>query len=137
MDKNNFEEILTTNSRYYGVVENNMPNGPGTMSFNDGEIHKGRFVNGKLHGYGTQIGGKDKSGWTYTGDFVNGIKHGHGKESNGDGSHYKGAWENNLPHGQGEVSFDDGQKETGLYSQGKLIDGYITKPDGRIVKAKS
>ena len=136
MDKNNFEELVSATGRYYGKVKNGKPNGNGTMTFHDGETHIGTFLDGKMHGYGTQTGGKDKPGWRYTGDFVNGKKHGHGKESNGNGSHYNGSWENDLPHGKGEVSFDDGQKETGIYFQGKLVDGHITKPDGSISSVK-
>ena len=136
MDRNDVGELLFKHGRYYGEIKNGKPNGQGTFTFHDEEVHIGNFVDGQIHGFGTQKGGKNRPGYSYAGDFRNGKKHGHGKESNGNGSHYKGYWENDLPHGNGEVSFDDGQKETGLFSQGKLIDGHITKPDGSIVRAK-
>ena len=53
------------------------PNGVGMLLLDSGEVYKGEFQNGVIHGKGRF---EDKSGNWYEGDFVQGKKHGKGEE---------------------------------------------------------
>lgn len=128
----------TQYGRYSGDIKNNLPNGEGTMNYNNGWIYEGEWDDGIWNGYGELTTsdflysgyweqGKPNgegavsyaAGGYYDGTWKNGERDGWGDSYNEDGTYYIGEWENNEYHGHGSYYFADdiyyeGQWENGL-----------------------
>ena len=74
---------------YEGVINNNMPNGYGVLSYTDGERYEGEWREGKRHGHGVN---EWPSGQKYEGEFREGKRHGYGVFSFPSGERYEGEW---------------------------------------------
>ena len=71
-------------------------NGKGRLTFDDGSVYEGFFVNGMPHGEGTC-------------SFKN-------------GDLYKGLWQNGKPQGQGKYTYANGVMLSGHWDKGKFMD---------------
>jgi hypothetical protein len=91
-----------------GNYEHDAPHDPnGTMTWKDGTIYVGAFLEGNRSGKGIQC---FPSGVRYQGDFVNGKYDGFGVCEFADhGSIYKGHWVKGQAHGQGRLTNADGE----------------------------
>ncbi len=82
-----------------------------------GDIYKGEFVNGNLHGQVlTQIFSRKEE---YIGFYKNGLIHGQGTYTYADGSKYVGEYKDGKKHGQGTFTFANGDKYVGEWRDGK------------------
>ena len=94
-------------------------NGFGTFTFEDGEVYKGNFVDGKFDGKGSYT---FKSGSAYEGDYKAGIREGKGKFTYASGDVYEGDFVNGLPEGKGVYTFASGTKQTGIFENSEMIE---------------
>lgn len=95
------------NRIYEGNYENDLPNDPsGSMTWKDGTIYVGSFIQGKRTGKGVQ---RFRSGVRYEGDFVSGKYHGFGVCEFADGSIYRGHWVRGKAHGRGRLTKENGE----------------------------
>ncbi|PCS06934.1 membrane protein [Lactococcus plantarum] len=62
---------------YTGTLLKGVPEGSGTMVFQNGDTYTGNFKSGKFNDQGTFTSKKDK--WTYKGSFKNGSPDGKGE----------------------------------------------------------
>ncbi len=60
---------------FSGLFKNGVKNGPGFLSFPNGDFHQGTWENGLKSGYGYS---KEKGVWVKI-HWVNGLKHGNGR----------------------------------------------------------
>ena len=71
------------------------------LTFINGDIYNGPFVNCEMNGLGTYFTAED--GEEFTGNFVNGFRVGYGISEWKNGSVYKGNWANNTFDGIGTL----------------------------------
>lgn len=89
------------------------------MTYTNGDIYSGNWVNGKKEGQGTYI--FNKTGEKYVGQFKNGqLVNGQWRYPNG--SYFAGNFDFNKPKGQGCWNFANGNKVEGTYTQVKRAD---------------
>lgn len=115
------DSFETQNGNYYvGYAINGVPNGYGTMTYTNGMIIEGVFINGLSPRNGkVKITFSDKS--VYEGDVDNnGDATGQGKLTEPDGSTYSGGFKNLQNDGYGEVFYADGLKYKGYWKEGEL-----------------
>jgi hypothetical protein len=139
--------------RYTGMVlqDGGQEHGPGTRTFDDGELQEGEFSNGNLNGHGRHersaprlsrmcivtVGRcKYASGGVYTGCWVAGRRSGVGLYTgclrDGEEPYYFGEWRSDLPNGLGARVSLDGSQYVGEFKDGHPDgEGTLTSPDGR------
>lgn len=83
--------------------------GQGELSWCNGDVYIGNFVNGMRQGHGTLVFASSRSGNDEGGE-------GGGR---GDGGEYVGEWQRNLMHGSGTWRYPNGEMYVGEYQQGK------------------
>ena len=105
---------------YEGEWKNDMQNGVGTETWDDGTVYIGEFKEGQKTGEGKFI---YNDGSNYVGNFLNNNFHGKGKYIWIDGREYEGDWKNNKIDGEGIFKWKDGRKYIGQYKNDKK-DGY-------------
>ena len=137
--KYEFNTLKNTDSRIEGTFNNGLLFGYGRIISSNGEIIFGRFIFGKLTGFGEY---QREDGSKYEGKFSEGIPHGEGKEimSDGsifeglylggmrnkgkiiwkDGSSYEGSFENDKFNGIGKYNWGNGRKYEGEWKEGKM-----------------
>jgi len=117
----------------------------------EGNLFKGNFVNGKLHGKGkhlnlhkysyegdflnhakTGMGKEETAEYTYEGYFAEGLKHGSGsKIFKRIGESYSGEFFNDKIKGKGTYNFQSGEKYEGTFDDDQMHgNGVYTWPDG-------
>ena len=133
------------NGTYEGEAINNIPNGKGKVTFEDGAYYEGDFVNGQFHGKGKCylngmgvydgtwnknyfIEGKViaesdilpgyKSGTIYEGEFEHFILNGKGKMTCANGDIYEGEFSKGKLHGKGKLTLCDGTVIEGDWEEG-------------------
>ena len=91
------------NEIYEGTFEKNIITGEGIYKWNNGEIYKGKFINGKMNG------GKYfwPDGSYYEGDYINNIKEGKGIFKWPNGKIFIGNFKNGIPFGNGILKVDN------------------------------
>jgi hypothetical protein len=100
---NCFGEFMFFKSKYVGEFQNELPNGQGTMNYDNGVKYTGQFKEGFPDGQGTAI-------------YPNGDK-------------YTGEWKKNFMDGQGTYTTKDGKVKSGIWSENKLAPHKLrTKP---------
>lgn len=127
----------TKSGRFSGYIENNLPNGQGTMEYVNGWTYVGNWENGNWSGEGELTTPE----FVYSGEWVTGIPQGEGlvKYTNGcsydgtwnlgkrngwgeayniDSSYYQGEWVEGEYAGQGTLYFADGSVYDGQWSNG-------------------
>lgn len=117
------EKILGS---YSGDLNNGIPQGKGTLLFDDGSIYEGDFLGGKFHGKGVAI--RNNGTIRYDGEWRNGRFNGEGvyNYSKGDTQkrlQYKGGFVNGMRVGKGVLTWEDGSAYEGEF-QDNLISGY-------------
>ena len=83
----------------------------------NGHYYSGDWYEGKKHGYGVEIWGKDK----YSGEYQNGYRHGEGTlSSDEDGFRYEGQWKSGSITGYGVTKWGDGDRYEGDHEDGYM-----------------
>lgn len=90
---------------YKGEWVNDMPRGHGVMTFANGNVYDGGWVDNEMSGRGVMT---FPSGRVYDGEWSNSACNGHGKMTYADESVYEGNWLDNLKHGEGTQTHIDG-----------------------------
>jgi len=136
---------------YSGELADNLPNGEGAWTKEDGQQYIGQWKNGLWHGEGTYTGvdgsvnagdyraGKrnGQSAWThpdgrkYVGEFRDNQMHGSGVHVFSNGDTYAGVFENGKQHGQGTYTFTDGSMVVGDWKAGKPWQSRYTNAVGQ------
>lgn len=97
---------------YIFVNGANLPDGSGKLTYVNGNVFSGKFVQGKMEGKGTL---KYKDGRKYEGQFVNGLMEGKGTLTYKDGSKYVGEFKAGKKHGRGVQTDKAGNKYEGEF----------------------
>ena len=101
-----FENVLDDRLRYVGQTREGRPWGNGTLSFKNGDILIGQFVNGIVYGDARKV------------------------FNNSNLLFFEGSWKYNTPWGKGVAQYADGSKFTGVFEDGKRQGyGIYTHPD--------
>ena len=100
----------------YGILDNDDPDNPCTLTFPDGTKYTGTMKNGEITGEGTYT---FSNGSTYTGEVLNGLRHGRGTFQTLDGIYYDGEWKNGLKDGKGKI------KQEGMELEGEWEEGVL------------
>jgi len=119
--------------------------GKAKISYPNGDVYEGTYLNGLRHGDGSYVFAKQKG--AYNGSWEAGHKTGKGEFKYPDGSRYKGGWNSDKRHGKGTyyyangdvycgdwnmgvkcghgsyVNAADGSKLVGTWSEGKIVEG--------------
>jgi len=111
------KNVLPEGATYSGEMKEGLPNGQGTLIWENGNRYDGGFVNGKLHGQGTL---KVDSGDRYTGDFVEDRLEGQGIFSFVNGSQYTGGFKENEFNGYGILSKTNGDEYIGEFRNNRF-----------------
>ncbi|MGD1952392.1 MAG: pentapeptide repeat-containing protein [Leptolyngbyaceae cyanobacterium] len=110
--------------RFYGSFEGGKPaNGRGSMLYPNGNRYDGQYRDGKRNGCGTFT---FNNGRRYVGEFQNDLFSGRGMWLLENGDRYIGDFEFNKCNGEGVYVFADGTSQSGIWQQGRLVDGGIT-----------
>lgn len=102
---------------YSGELKQNLPNGQGRMTFDNGDVYIGDWKDGKMHGLGVYSW---SDGRKYDGEWILGKRNGHGTFSWPGGEVYIGEWNSNKVNGLGSFIFADGGKYVGEFKEGKM-----------------
>jgi hypothetical protein len=108
-------ELIGPEGRYLGEVQNNLSHGRGTFYWENGDVYRGNWVNGKKDGLGIYI---LTNGDYYEGFWRNDRFNGYGEYSWGNGEYYKGDWQNGIMHGGGTYAHLDGSEYRGDWQKG-------------------
>ena len=84
----------------YGILNNEDPEKPCTITFPNGTKYTGTMLNNEITGEGEYI---FSNGSTYTGSVLNGLRDGKGIFQSVDGIIYDGEWKKGLKHGKGKI----------------------------------
>lgn len=128
---------------YCGEVRDGCPSGHGAVRHVNGDLYKGQWLQGKMHGQGTLVWARDDGArchyvgeWRrdlmhghgvemigmdqlYEGAFYEGERRGHGTCTYATGLVYQGQWHRHLWHGQGKEHLPDGATYEGDYVHGR------------------
>lgn len=109
-------------------ISGNCSNGYGKYIFSKGEIYEGNFVYKQPEGQGTIT---YANGQVHTGQFSKGFRNGLGKTTYPDGDFYEGNWIKSVKEGQGTYKYKDGDVYTGQFANNKYNGkGKIVYADG-------
>lgn len=86
------------------------------VTFADGSVYEGRFINNHMEVYGSL---KLANGDKYTGAFQESKFHGDGVFMFHEGTLYSGSFSANLPDGKGSINFSNGDCYEGGFKAGK------------------
>lgn len=114
---------------YEGGLKNDHKHGPGVMRFADGRVFEGEYIRGQM------IQGKMtyQDGSVYGGSWVDGMRHGRGKCIFVDGSEYEGDFREGNFHGHGKMTWNDGGWYVGEWCDGEMHgSGKEIRPDGSL-----
>lgn len=112
---------------YEGQLKNDHFHGYGVMQFDNGRIFEGTYIKGQM------VQGKMtyQDGSIYDGSWVNCARHGRGKCIFGDGSIYEGGFKAGHFHGHGKMTWNDGGYYIGDWFEGQMHgQGREIRPDG-------
>lgn len=90
-EKNVTVKMDDSQIKYTGDVKKQKFNGPGELTYGNGDHYKGNFSEGRFDGKGEFY---SKDGWNYKGEFKKGIANGQGVLKLDSGSEYKGQFKN-------------------------------------------
>ena len=114
---------------YQGGLKNDHKHGTGIMRFADGRVFEGEYIRGQMiQGQMTY-----QDGSIYGGSWVDGMRHGRGKCIFVDGSQYEGEFREGNFHGHGKMTWNDGGWYVGNWSNGEMDGrGKEVRPDGSL-----
>jgi hypothetical protein len=120
--KNKKDCLTKQNGTFYeGVLnKNDVPNGKGKCTYNDGDIYEGHWKNGKKNGNFKHV---FPNGDKFEGQYKNNIRNGKGKETYINGDVYEGYFKNGKKNGEGTYKFKDGALYEGHYKN-NVANGY-------------
>lgn len=138
---NTNQTLILRESVYFGSTKNGLPHGFGTMTFNDGDIYEGEWIEGRFEGEGIiKFAGGDRyegqlldwvfngngtyyylDGDLYYGEWSKGVQKGFGTYLWIEGDSYVGEWEGGMFHGNGIYTFEDGESLNGLWKNGEYV----------------
>jgi|LakMenE18May11ns_1017448.scaffolds.fasta_scaffold9792981_1 hypothetical protein len=117
--------------------ENGLPCVHGTLTYEDGDVYEGEWLNNRAHGRGImtykdigvyegewQNGQRTEGtityydGGVYKGEWANGKKNGQGTMTYANGAKYVGDWFDNQMHGQGIMTYANGSVYEGGWAKG-------------------
>ncbi len=103
---------------YEGGFLQGLMHGKGTLRFSSGDIYLGGFIKGEMHGVGQWA---FENGDIYTGDIAkDGLFHGQGVLISASGESYSGEFKKNLFHGQGVFTNSDKKSYSGEFIKGEF-----------------
>jgi hypothetical protein len=97
---------LQANGKYEGELIEGLREGPGVLTWANGDTYTGNFHAGLRSGHGVF---KQSDGLTYDGEWRLSRRHGQGAQSWPNGDHYSGAWQSDVFHGHGALSRHSGR----------------------------
>ncbi|MBX2863123.1 MAG: pentapeptide repeat-containing protein [Leptolyngbyaceae cyanobacterium MAG.088] len=118
------EHVYQNGTRFYGPFKDGKPaTGRGSMLYSNGNRYDGEYRNGQRNGCGTFT---FDNGRRYVGEFHNDLFSGRGVWMLENGDRYIGDFEFNKCNGEGVYMFADGTSKSGIWQQGRLVDGDVT-----------
>ena len=90
----------------------------GVQTFENGDIYKGAFKDGRKHGKGIL---KTRNNRTYEGDWINDKPHGFGINTFPNGKVYTGSFIRGKPIGDGQWTYADGRIYNGTWVNGAFL----------------
>ena len=114
---------------YNGELVAGIPQGKGTLTFDDGSFYDGQWEGGYCHGQGTFT---YSDGSSYVGSWHSNFRHGKGVYTWADGTVYDGDWVEGEMEGKGKMTYADGSYYDGEWKDGRS-NGYGVGvwPDGK------
>ncbi|MBQ8170868.1 MAG: ribosomal protein L7/L12 [Oscillospiraceae bacterium] len=129
----NKPDPLDTEDHYEGELVNGVREGSGTMRFKNGNIYKGDWHNGVMHGIGEFIFADTCE--RYIGEFSDGTYNGQGIYHYSNGDVYEGCFINNKCNGNGTLTKANGDRCEGSWIGGALCGyGRYFYADGRVYR---
>ncbi|MEM9266951.1 MAG: pentapeptide repeat-containing protein [Cyanobacteria bacterium P01_F01_bin.13] len=111
-------------TQFYGKFGDGKPaNGRGSMLYANGNRYDGEYRDGQRNGCGTFT---FTNGRRYVGEFDDDLFSGRGMWILENGDRYIGDFEFNKCNGEGVFIFADGTSKSGIWQQGRLVDGDLT-----------
>ena len=91
------------------------------VSYPNGDVYSGDFVDGAKVGYGVEEFGvlSDNRGDTYIGQFAMMKKNGYGKYVQSDGGSYQGEWFDGWQHGRARYTYPNGAVRERVWEAGR------------------
>lgn len=114
------DTIAWDEGMYTGEIKAGVPDGQGTLTWDDGTVYTGDFRVGSMTGKGTLT---CPEGFTYTGDFLDGLFNGNGLWTDSSGVSYDGQWLDGRQHGWGTMTYASGVKWQGTFENGYRVAG--------------
>lgn len=114
---------------YEGQLKNDHFHGYGVMRFDNGRVFEGTYIKGQM------VQGKMtyQDGSIYDGSWVDCARHGRGKCIFGDGSVYQGEFKAGHFHGHGKMTWNDGGYYIGDWFEGQMHGmGKEIRPNGSV-----
>jgi hypothetical protein len=120
--------VRTPEGVYEGEIADGLPEGWGTMNWDNGAEYRGQWRKGRPEGSGVHTW---PDGARYVGEWQEGARHGVGKMEWANGVYYEGAWKDDVPTGRGYMEWPDGSTYEGEFSNGRPHGvGTYREPDG-------
>ncbi len=140
---NSKEELGKYSGCMTGIYGNRKRNGQGKMTYSNGNVFEGEWLNDKIKdGVGTMTykilytdGPSPDSFYTntYTGNFVNGKRQGRGKILiNRSKYYYDGEWHNDMRHGDGVMINDNEDVFVGIWENDQMKNGTLAYGNSNI-----
>jgi hypothetical protein len=119
--------IKYTNGKYEGEIVNGKRHGYGIMTWSDGDVYAGYWVDDNRTGKGEYTWDNPETNYAkyYKGEFLNGELHGKGEIYYVGGGHYIGDFINGKRTGTGEYYWNNGDSYKGEFLNGSK-EGYGT-----------
>ena len=109
-------------TEYFGMWDDDKPNGKGILRFSENHYYKGDFRKGHFEGQGKYKNGRNY----YKGSWKKSLKHGYGEEKI-NGEKYCGFFRKGEKHGDGRIITRNGTFE-GVFSRNNLKTGsYVSR----------
>lgn len=105
---------------YEGPFKNDHFDGKGRLTFKNGDVYDGTFLEGQMHGAGHYI---FVIGGYYVGPFANNMANGEGRKQYPNGDSYTGEWKDDKRHGKGILGTGKNSKFTAVWENDELMDG--------------
>ncbi|MEM7066041.1 MAG: pentapeptide repeat-containing protein [Cyanobacteria bacterium P01_B01_bin.77] len=124
LEANTPDHTYQNGIQFYGQFDDGQPaDGRGSMLYPNGNRYDGEYLGGQRNGCGTFV---FENGRRYVGQFHNDLFSGRGMWTLENGDRYIGDFEFNKCNGEGVYIFADGTSKSGIWQQGRLVDGDLT-----------